>query len=95
VKDAFGVDEEDPGILVKRLLEFADVIIIKSIDVKFYNTSDLVVVSYSCGHLDLPFAGLFAVVSRVDRAASGLSLTRLRGLEPFFIACPLWTNGLG
>ena len=22
-------------------------------------------------------------------------LARLRGLEPFFIACPLWTNGLG
>jgi putative ABC transport system substrate-binding protein len=24
-----------------------------------------------------------------------VALARLRGLEPFFIACPLWTNGLG
>ena len=45
LEDAFGVDEEDPGVLVKRLLEFADVIIIKSIDVEFYNTNDLGVVA--------------------------------------------------
>jgi hypothetical protein len=31
-----------------------------------------------------------------DGTSAGTSeLTRLRGLEPFFIACPLWTNGLG
>ena len=64
---AFRIDEEDPGVFVKSLLELADIIVIESIDVEFYNTNDLVVVSCSCGHLDLPFAGLFAVVSRVDR----------------------------
>src|SRR5580700_3439939 len=67
VQAAFRIDEEDPGVFVKSLLELANIIVIESIDVEFYNTNDLVVVSCSCGHLDLPFAGLFAVVSRVDR----------------------------
>ena len=62
---------------MKSLLELADIIVIESIDVELHNANDLVVVSCSCGHLDLPFAGLFAVVSRVDRAASSLSFLSL------------------
>lgn len=43
LKRYLGVDEEDPGVLVKRLLEFANIVIIKSIDVKFYYANDLAV----------------------------------------------------
>ena len=38
---------------------------------------------------------LLPAILRPDGPELGWDLARLRGLEPFFIACPLWTNGLG
>jgi hypothetical protein len=44
MKGAVCVDIEDPGVFVKSLLELADIISLKSIDVELHNSNDLVVV---------------------------------------------------
>src|ERR1700730_3495559 len=53
MKDAVGVDVEDPGVFVKSLLQLADIIVIECIDVELHNSNDLVVVICSRSHGDL------------------------------------------
>ena len=57
VQAAFRIDEEDPGVFVKSLLELADIIVIESIDVELHNANDLVVFVCSRAHGAFPLLG--------------------------------------
>ena len=54
MKSAVGVDVEDPGVLVERIFEFADIIVIECIDVETHHSNDRVVIIGSRGHCDPP-----------------------------------------
>jgi hypothetical protein len=63
MKAAAGIDEEDPGVFVKRLRELGDIVVIETIDIELHNADDLVVVISSRGHGDLLSLELRAVAS--------------------------------
>jgi hypothetical protein len=56
MKDALGVDVENPGAFIEGFFEFPDIVVVESIDVELNNANDLVIVIGSCSHADLlPF----------------------------------------
>src|SRR5271163_3805636 len=61
MKDSVRLDIEDPRVLVKRLLELADIIVVETVDVELHDANDLVVVVCSRSHRDLlPFKATFS-----------------------------------
>jgi hypothetical protein len=58
MKDASGVDVEDPGIFLEGLPEFTRIVVVEAIYICIaaHNFNDLIVVVSSRRHDDLPFA---------------------------------------
>ena len=56
MKDAVGVNVENPGIFIESLSEFADIVVVECINIELHNSYDLVVVIGPCSHGDLPLS---------------------------------------
>ena len=55
-QSTIGVDVKDPGVVVKGLFEFSNVIVIEAVDLKLHHANDFVVIFGS--HRSLPLAPL-------------------------------------
>src|ERR1700722_11866258 len=55
-QSAIGVDVKDPGVVMKSLFEFSNIIVIEAVDVEVHHANDFVVIFGS--HRSLPLARL-------------------------------------
>lgn len=83
MKSAVAIDVENPGVFVKGLLELANVILVKCIDIELHYSNDLIVVIRSRSHDDPPLKAkhCLCVTADVPRRLALLRI-RLRFLLP-------------